>query len=185
MWSPGWLARPNRPGPARGHGTATPRGAQFDGNGNWTISGSNWWNGGNDQLWNNANSDTAQFGYLGGDTTQYTVTLGTTPITVGGIIFQDQAYTLSGGTLEPRGSSPTITTNAPSATIGSVIAGTSTLTTAGTGTLTLSGNNTFTGGSILAAGVINLGVAENLARPARWGPRQRSRSREALFNTRR
>ena len=81
--------------------------------------------------------------YGAGGSTSYTVTLaGLT--SVGGLIFQNQAYTLTGGSLNLAGNSPTVTVNA-NATIASVVTGTNGITTSGNGTLVLSGPSTYTG----------------------------------------
>ena len=130
-------------------------GGPHDGSGSWTLSGSNWWNSAVDQLWNNANNDTAQFGTGSGSSTAYSVTVGQAT-SAGGIIFQNQAYTLTGGTLTLGGATPTITVNASGGTIGSVLAGTAGLTKAGTGTLTLFGANTYSSGTTLTLGYLAL-----------------------------
>ena len=76
--------------------------------------------------------------------------------TVGNITFDGSGYSLSGGPLTLNGASPTITMNAASATINSVLTGVNGLTTTGTGTLTLTATNTFTGGTTVDAGTLAL-----------------------------
>ena len=125
------------------NGTMNPSGPT-DGSGPWSVPG-NWWNGTGYQTWNNATNDTAQFGYLSGNSNQYTVTLDATGDTAGAVVFQDQAYTLSGSTLTMAGVSPTITTNAANGAISAGLPAAAGLTTAGTGMLTLSNVNTYTG----------------------------------------
>jgi hypothetical protein len=88
-----------------GNGTA------FDGSGSWTLTGSNWWNGAQDLLWTNA-ADIAEFGSGSGGSTPYAIALsGST--NAGGLIFQNQAYTISGSTLNLVGAAPSIVVNPP------------------------------------------------------------------------
>lgn len=121
------------------------------GTGTWDLS-SPYWNSASDGVtgpmvaWNNAGLDNAYFGGTAG-----TVTLGT-PITANALIFNTTGYTLSGGTLTLAGTTPTITVNTGTDTIGSVIAGTAGLTKSGAGTLLLSGANTFSGGITVNTG---------------------------------
>ena len=115
-----------------------------EGSGTWNTSSANWWNGSNN-IWNNANADTAQFGSGSGAANAYSVTLsGST--SAGGVIFQNQAYTITGQTLNLAGSAPTVAVNAANGTISSIITGTGGLTKTGTGTLTIgTAQTTFTG----------------------------------------
>ncbi|WP_245295167.1 autotransporter-associated beta strand repeat-containing protein [Manganibacter manganicus] len=146
------------------NGTAANRG----GSGDWNLTSSSWSPSGDGVSgpysgWDNNSLDRAFFGGTGG-----TVTL-TSPITLGGITFDAAGYTLTGGTLNLAGSTPTIATlgNTTSASIESIIAGTSGLTKTGTGTLNLSGANTFTGdiflnnGTLILNGDAALGAAAN------------------------
>ena len=85
---------------------------------------------------------------------------------VGNITFDGTGYTLNtstsgAGTLTLGGATPTITTNAPSATINSILMGTNGLTKAGTGTLTLTNTNTYTGGTTVNNGTLTLGNGSN------------------------
>ena len=80
-------------------------------------------------------------------------------ITAGGIIFQNQAYTISGSTLTLAGATPTITTNATGGTISSVLAGTAGLAMSGPGLLTLTGNNSYTGPTAINNGTLALSGA--------------------------
>ncbi len=137
-----------------------------DGGGTWSVSGSsNWWNGSGYQFWNNFTNDTAQFGYASGNANPYTVTLDPGGVTAGGIIFQDQAYTLSGSTLTLGGSTPTINVNAGGGTIDSSIAGTAGLTMAGPGLLTLGGANTYSGTTAITGGTLALDFTQAGAPP--------------------
>lgn len=101
-------------------------------------------------VWNNSALDSAIFGGTAG-----TVTLGGA-MTAGGLTFNSNNYVLSGGTLNLAGAAPTIAANG-SATINSILAGTSGFTKDGAGTLTLGGINTFTGDIFLNAGNITAG----------------------------
>ena len=82
--------------------------------------------------------------------------------TVGNITFYGTGYTLDtsttgAGTLILGGATPTITTNAASATINSLLTGTNGLTIAGNGTLTLTNtNNNYTGGTTVNSGTLTL-----------------------------
>ena len=123
------------------------------GSGTWNLSNLNWSPNGDGvsgpfQLpWNNALLDNAIFGGTAG-----TVNLGT-PITAHNLTFNTAGYVLTGNTLTLGGASPTITT-AGSATINSIIAGTSGLIKAGAGTLQLSGANTYSGGISILDGTL-------------------------------
>ena len=135
---------------AAGTGNATT-GVGLGGTGTWNTSLSNWWpgSGTTDQAWVNGNNDTALFG----GSAAGTVTLGT-GITVGGLFFNTNSYTLTNGanTLTFGAANNTITlNNLPSATITGAVAGTgSNVTLSGgvlngsttAGTLTLNGTST-------------------------------------------
>ncbi len=103
--------------------------------------------------------DTATFSTLFIPTAPINLTLGT--IYLNAINFNQTnnafAYTLSAGTINLGGTTPTITVKTAGVTevINSVIAGT-TLTKAGAGALTLSGANTYSGGTTLSAGELNI-----------------------------
>ena len=127
----------------------------MDGSGTWNTTSTDWWTSSIDQAWTNASINTAQFGVGSGSSTPYTVTLSGS-LSAGGIIFQNQAYTLSSGTLNLAGAAPVITVNAAQATIGSIITGTGGLTMVGTGTLTLTANNAYTGNTTLSGGTLQL-----------------------------
>ena len=140
------------------NGTQSPTGPT-DGGGTWSSTIGGFWNGSGYQPWNNATFDTAQFGFSSGNTNQLGVTLDTSGVTAGGVVFQDQAYTISGSTLTLGGSTPTITTNAANGAISSLITGSSGLTTSGSGMLTLGSLNTYTGGTTISAGTLVTGAA--------------------------
>lgn len=139
------------------NGTTAP--ATQDGSGYWAWSGLAWTNatGGAQGVWDDANNDVAQFGTGTGGSTAYTVTNGPA-ITTGGLIFQNQNYTLTGTRLILGGQTPVITVNAANAKIISDLAGFSGFTKEGTGTLTLSsglgknsGNIIINKGTVVAA----------------------------------
>jgi fibronectin-binding autotransporter adhesin len=129
-----------------------------DGSGNWDNVTVNWWNSGTASAWNNSTGDTAVFG-AGAGSNPYTVTL-TNGITVGGITFQSQAYTISGNTLTlapPSGGTATIAVNAGSGMIGSAVADGGAgvaLNKTGAGTLVLNGPDSYTGATAVSGGTL-------------------------------
>jgi fibronectin-binding autotransporter adhesin len=138
---------------------ASGTGALTDGSGTWNTTSANWWSGASpDVVWPNNTSSIALFGT--GSGTAGTVTV--LSVSANGLTFNapgSGAYSLSGGTITLGGTTPTITTNATNAAIGSVIAGTSGLMTAGPGILTLVGSNTFTGNTAITGGTLAIGGA--------------------------
>lgn len=147
------LVRLNPTGTLTWNANAT--GSPADGGGNWNTTTTNWWLGTSNLAWGNEYNDTAQFGFGSGHANAYSVTLDT-PITAGGLIFKDQAYTLSANTLT-LANSPTITTTAASASIGSNLAGSTLLTKNGPGTLALTNTtNDYTGNVTLTEGTLAL-----------------------------
>jgi fibronectin-binding autotransporter adhesin len=136
---------------------ASGNGSSFDGAGTWGLTGSNWWTGTSDQVWPNT-TDTAVFGAGVSAANPYTVTLsnGGSAINAGGLVFQNQAYTLTGDPLALTGPTPTVTVNAVGATIGSAIAGSAGLVKAGTGLLDISGQNTYAGNTTITGGTLEL-----------------------------
>ncbi|HEY5807044.1 MAG TPA: autotransporter-associated beta strand repeat-containing protein, partial [Povalibacter sp.] len=119
------------------------------GTGAWDTTAPRWFNG-TYQAWNNSALSDAVFSSTAG-----TVTLGT-PITVHNLTFNTTGYVLSGGTLTLGGVNPTITTNATTTTINSVIAGSAGLIKAGSGTLVLAGVNTFSGLAVVQLGTLSI-----------------------------
>ncbi len=112
------------------------------GPGTWDLTSSIWHNGVAlaDQLWVNANLDTARFGGTGG-----TVTLGT-GITAGGLNFNVDGMTVTGNTLTLGGATPAINVlGGATATISSTLAGTAGAVVTGGGTLVLTQANTISG----------------------------------------
>ena len=136
---------------------ASGNGSSFDAAGTWGLTGSNWWTGTSDQAWPNT-TDTAVFGTGVGGGNPYTVTLsnGGIAINAGGLVFQNQAYTLNGDPLALTGPTPTVTVNAANATIGSAITGSAGLVKAGAGLLDISGINTYAGNTTITGGTLEL-----------------------------
>jgi fibronectin-binding autotransporter adhesin len=89
-----------------------------------------------------------------------TVEVSGTVSVAAGLTFSNNGYTLTNGNVKLTGTNAaanTITTVAgASATIASVLEGTTGLTMAGSGTLTLSGANSYSGGTTLSAGTLRL-----------------------------
>ncbi|MES2658956.1 MAG: autotransporter-associated beta strand repeat-containing protein [Verrucomicrobiota bacterium] len=134
-----------------GTGNNVANGLGLGGTGNWNAALLNWWpgSGTTDQAWVNANNDTAAFW----GATAGTVTL-TAPITVGGLQFNTNAYSLvstATNILTFGAADNTITLdNLATATITGTVAGTGNVTLAGgvangsvtAGTLNLNGTST-------------------------------------------
>jgi fibronectin-binding autotransporter adhesin len=157
--------------------------APTDGPGSWDTANPNWSDGTNDNIWNNANGDTAVFGNGGAaGTGAISVTAG--GITAGGIVFGPLTsgdYNFSGGTITLGSgginagslSSGTISFSDPlslSASQSWIVGGglnladsgvissaaAVTLTKLGAGTETLSNAETYTGTTAINAGTLNL-----------------------------
>ncbi len=129
----------------------------------WNTTATNWDRGSavTRVAWVNANNDYANFGGTAG-----TVTLGA-GVSANKLIFSTTGYSLTGNTLTLSGPTPEITmaTNI-SASISSVLAGTTGLNKNGAGTLTLNNTtaaNTFTGGTIINGGIVSLGTGGTAA----------------------
>ena len=106
-----------------------------DGAGNWDTATALWSNGTADTAWNNSYGNVAVFGH--GHGAAGTVTVGN--VSAGGLIFNAPGsgnYTLTSGTITLSGSAVSITANT-SATIGSVLAGSSAVSIQGLGTINL------------------------------------------------
>ncbi len=141
------------PAAAQTNLTWDPNGAAAGtgGTGTWNTTTARWFNGAAHVPWSAVNFDNAIF-----DGTAGTVTLGV-GVRAHDLTFGITGYTLSGSTLTLGGATPTITTSAGIASIGSVIAGTAGLSTAGMGTLIFTGANTYTGGTTIGAGTLQVG----------------------------
>ncbi|MEI8372586.1 MAG: autotransporter-associated beta strand repeat-containing protein [Planctomycetota bacterium] len=123
--------------------------------GTWDTSNNNW-SGGPTPLWD-VTSGSANVAYFNAVLLNATVS---GPVYANGIIF-DQAGTLSSGTINLAGTSPSITANA-NGTISSVIGGFAGLTKTGNSTLTLSATNTYTGTTTISGGTLALANANAL-----------------------
>ena len=131
----------------------------WSGVGTWDTSAQNWSTtpgGPYDQaIWNNAAADAATF-----EGTAGSVTLGG-PITAASVTFGVDGYTITGDTLTLAGTPSVTLGSGLSATIASVIAGSSGLTKAGAGSLSLTAANTYTGVTTISAGTLVLSSAQN------------------------
>ena len=124
--------------------------------GSW-ATGTNWTN----NIIPNASGITANFGTLT-LATDTTVTLDGAQ-TIGQLIFGDvgNAYnwvldTGSGGSLTLAGTTPTVTVNNQTATIGALLEGISGMTKTGNGTLILSANPAYSGGTTVSGGTLTM-----------------------------
>ncbi|HEX7262453.1 MAG TPA: autotransporter-associated beta strand repeat-containing protein, partial [Luteolibacter sp.] len=127
------------------------------GSGTWdTNNTANWWDGSTNVVWPSVSSgnDDAVFANTNG-----TVTL-SGAVTVNDMTIGTAGYTLTGGTLNFDGATPTITTLAGDTTISSGITGSNGLTKDGAGTLRFFNNNggfsnlTYTGVTNVNAGTL-------------------------------
>jgi len=129
----------------------TANGSSLGGAGTWNTSGSNW-----------SSDEVTVVGALWDSTKQAIFTNSAATVTVSsvsvekGIKFATTGYTLDQGTITLAGAAlvdNAIETDAGvSATITSVLAGTTGLSKTGSGTLVLSGTNTYTGGTVVSDG---------------------------------
>lgn len=146
---------------------ATP----VDGSGTWDTASANWSDGTNDNIWNNANNDTAVFGNGG---PAGTVTVQAAGVTTGGITFNSVAsgnYILTGGTITLGAASDTIAVNAGSPTINSVLAGSGVaLAINGGGTLVSNVTaETYSGSTTITNTTVNIGNGDNADVSAPFG----------------
>jgi autotransporter-associated beta strand protein len=129
-----------------------------DSSGTWNATNTNWWNTAA-AAW--IDKSDALFGVGTGSNTPYTVTLGSglNP-TVGNLIFANQSYTLTSGTINLAATSEVQVDANRTATIASVLAGDSAmLRKTGSGTLILnSPSNTYKGGTWIDQGTLMTGV---------------------------
>lgn len=132
-------------------------GTGLGGSGIWDTTTPNWWNGASaDVVWPNSATDTAVFSGTGG-----LMTLGA-PVLVGGLQFDSDGYTLSGGTLTLGGAATINVAAGSQVGILSDIAGTAGLTKNGAGTLNLGLLNSYSGNTTINAGVIEVYKDESL-----------------------
>ncbi|MEJ5020668.1 autotransporter-associated beta strand repeat-containing protein [Ochrobactrum vermis] len=132
------------------NGTALGRG----GAGTWNTTSAEWSPNGDGvsgpySAWNNSGLDNAIFGGATG-----TVTISGS-VTANSLTTEVTGYIFTGGKLDFAGTVPSITVNAGTTTISSVIEGTAGLTKAGAGILALNGINTFTGDINISAGQLS------------------------------
>jgi autotransporter-associated beta strand protein len=124
-------------------------------NGTWNTSSTNWPTATVPTPWDTGNG-TGNIAYF--NTPSITPTVSGT-VSVNGIQF-DSTATLGSGTINLMAgalTTPSITVNAASSTIGSTLIGTSGLVKSGTGLLTLTAANTlFTGGTTISQGTLQL-----------------------------
>ena len=124
--------------------------------GNWTTAGN--WQGGVIATNVDALADFSTLLMAGNET----VTVASTNITVGSLVFGDvgktYGWTLSGGsnTLAVSSGSPKVAVNSGTATISSVLAGSQGFTKLGAGTLTLGTANKITNGVNVLGGTLNM-----------------------------
>ncbi len=113
-------------------GNSGSTGANLGGSGLWSTSDANWWNPGFGTLQTWADGGDAVFWGAAGTVTASTVTANS-------LAFRTTGYLVDSGTLTIAGASSSFTVNAGvTATIGSTIAGTNSLSKLGLGTLVLS-----------------------------------------------
>ncbi|MBN8460054.1 MAG: autotransporter-associated beta strand repeat-containing protein [Verrucomicrobia bacterium] len=128
------------------------------GTGTWdTNTTANWWDGLTNVNW-------PALGGLDNDAvfanTAGTVSLATGGVTANDLTFDTTGYVIQSNTLTLNGTTPTVTTaTGVTATINSIVAGSSGLTKTGVGTLVLGGNNTFSGGVVIRGGTLKLANA--------------------------
>lgn len=145
--------------------------------GSWPVA-ANWTNG----IVADGADVTADFSRLN-LTANRTVTLDGAR-TIGNLLFGDtvssHGWTLnagSGGTLTLAGSTPTITVNNQSLTIGAVVAGTNAITKAGTGSLTLPNKlNSFSGNFAINAGTVTANTFNDQAATSTLGAKTGGRT---------
>jgi fibronectin-binding autotransporter adhesin len=130
------------------------------GNGAWNTSSTNWSAATVPNPWDvgDGTGNVAEFATPGA-----TVTVGGSPAAVfaNGIQFDNPAQVTGGAVNFLTGglTVPTVTVNASSGTISSIIAGSAGLVTSGTGLITLTGANTYTGGTTINSGTLQLNAA--------------------------
>lgn len=123
------------------------------GNGTWDTVTANWSGAGTTWPAVTTLDDDASFGGSAG-----TVTIATGGVTANDLTFNTNGYSLGGAALTLNGTTPTLATaSGVTATISSVVAGTTGFTKTGDGTLVLTGANTHTGTTTVSAGILRAG----------------------------
>jgi len=131
------------------------------GSGSWNGVSTNWYdpNGATNVVWDSSKG--ALFAGTAG-----TVTVSGAQGVGNGIEFSTSGYLVTSGTVGLNGSSAafnTITVDSGSATIASVLSGSTGMTKAGSGSLILSGANIYTGTTFITAGTLSYGANDVLA----------------------
>jgi fibronectin-binding autotransporter adhesin len=127
-------------------------GAGLGGAGNWDFATSNWWNAtaGTDQLWNNANNDTAVF--WGPSAANIVLQ---SAVTASALNFKTSGYGIIGAQDLTLTGPASVNVDGGDATLSSIIAGSNGLTKTGAGVLIQNNiNNTYTGGTIVNGGTL-------------------------------
>jgi fibronectin-binding autotransporter adhesin len=127
-----------------------------DGDGTWNTTSANWWSASSStsgSTWVNGSTNSALFGVGSPGSTAYLVDLSGGSISTGGLTFQNQAYTISNGTLNLAAATVAVN-SAAGGTIGATVTAASGLTKAGSGTLALTGPLSYTGTSAVSAGTL-------------------------------
>lgn len=142
------------------NGTNTTGGGGIDGGtGTWNVQAgtTNWTDssGVSAQAWAQGSN-----AYFAGDSGLVTLSGATSPLAAG-LIFQTDAYTITGGTITlvapSVGVAPSITAGTGvTATISSVLAGTDGLKTSGLGTIVLTGANSLSGNLLVDSGTLGV-----------------------------
>ena len=137
------------------------------GTGTWLPSGS----GSNSNWTDSLGATNSQ--WLAGGTATFQGTAGTVTVSgapnIGGLAFNVNGYTLTGGTLNGTATTNTLTAGPGAniaATVGSVLAGSNVFSKTGLGTITLSGANTYTGATTVSAGTLVAGSSTALGTTA-------------------
>lgn len=133
--------------------------------GNWSAA-ENWQDG------NAATGETGRAWFTNSLSANCAVTLDSSPWTVNSLVFSNSgayAFSLTGGTLDLGGTTPTLTVNASSTTtVATVLSGLAGLTKADSGTLVLSSSNTYSGATVINAGTLKLQSAVLPAAVREW-----------------
>lgn len=129
-------------------GTATSQGTCIDGPGTWSASAPYWWVSGVDSGWMSGNI--AEFGVGLPASNPYTVNVSGN-VTAGGVYFNNQAYTLSGGTLTLNNTSSAY--SSPDFYVATGVSGTISNSTI---TKTAANATTYVGGSAASSGTLTL-----------------------------
>ncbi|WP_449070718.1 autotransporter-associated beta strand repeat-containing protein, partial [Prosthecobacter sp.] len=131
-------------------------GSGLGGTGTWNTTALNWWDLTTDTAWPNTTADTAIFAGQAGQ-----VTLDGT-LQAGGLVFESDGHTLTGGTLMLGGAATIDVTTSNRAVISAEIAGVSGLVKSGGGVLSLGRFNSYSGVTTINGGVVEVLREESL-----------------------